>query len=71
MGTFIKKIWVLPTWLVVIILQPILPKGHLLADRKITLYDWMVNATGLTYLLSFLFWYTNVLIIFGLILMNK
>ncbi len=50
-----KKLLVLPTWLIVILTKSFLPSGHLF-KKKITLTDWCNNSTDLNRAFSFLFW---------------
>lgn len=49
-----RKIIVFPTWLLVLIMKPFLPKTHLL-KRKITLDDWSKNSTDLNFIISVYF----------------
>ena len=67
----LRKIWVLPTWLLVNLMTPILPKQHIWKNRHFSLSDWSRNATNLTFGLSLCFWYFFVMIFVFLILKNK
>lgn len=50
-----KKILVFPTWILVILLQPRLPEGHVLKNRKITLSDWANGSNNLNIAYSIFF----------------
>jgi hypothetical protein len=58
-----KKILVLPTWILVAILRPTFPKHHAWKHKRFSLTDWANCSTELNDNFSFSFW----LILFGLI----
>lgn len=71
MKNLIKKFWVLPSWLLVNIITPFLPKKHLWKNKHFYLSDWSKNATFATFALSFCLWYSFVMIFVFLIIINK
>lgn len=46
----------IPTWLLVNILTPILPKSHPWKGKKFTLTDWSNNSTDISFAISILLW---------------
>lgn len=56
-----KKLIVLPTWIIVRLTTPLLSKEHVWKNKKFTLTDWAENGTDLTYAFSILLW-MNILI---------
>lgn len=67
-----RKIMMLPTWVLVNIMTPILPKNHPWKNKHFSLKDWSDNATNLTFWLSFMMWYSFInLIMFIVIINNK
>ena len=52
----IKKLIVLPTWILVGILKPILREEHPWKSKKFKLEDWVRNSTELNIVFSKLLW---------------
>ena len=53
-----KKLLVLPTWVLVGLLRPFLPKDHAWKEIRFTLSDWYKNTTGLNIIYSIIIWLT-------------
>lgn len=70
MKTF-RKFLVLPTWLMVNVMTPLLPTEHKWKNRHFSLSDWAKNATNITFCISMLFWNSFIFFIVFLILVNK
>lgn len=51
-----KKLLSLPTWILMMVMKPILPNGHPLKKDKIKLSDWNKNGTELLYAFDLAFW---------------
>lgn len=51
-----KKVLVLPTWLIVKMIQPMLPKLHPWKNGVPSLEDWSYHSTGVCKVLSLYFW---------------
>jgi len=47
-----KTIIIFPTWIIMKISLPLLPKNHMFKNKKITLKDWKENGTPINYTLS-------------------
>lgn len=50
-----KQVLILPTWVLMKLTLPLLPKSHLFKGKEITLKDWAENGTQLNYGFSMLF----------------
>lgn len=50
------KVLMIPTWLLVNLMIPILPKTHPWKGKKFTLQDWTNGSTNITFSLSILLW---------------
>jgi hypothetical protein len=59
-----KKILVLPTWILVGILRPTFPKNHAWKHKRFSLTDWANGSTELNDTFSFSFWLGIFLLIF-------
>jgi len=58
------KILILPTWIFVNLLTPILPKHHIWYKRKFTLSEWVNGSTDITFGLSIMLWSNLLALIF-------
>jgi hypothetical protein len=54
-----KQLFIFPTWILIKLLNPILPKNHPL-KKKITLKDWTEHTTQLNIAFSILFWINSI-----------
>lgn len=59
-----KKLKVLPTWILLKMMKPLLPKKHEWKNKNFTLTDWANGSTPLNDSFSMLFWLTAVSLIF-------
>ena len=59
-----KKLFVLPTWILVVLLIPILPSKHTWYKKKFTLVDWSNNSKPLNYLFNLFFWFSIIAYIY-------
>lgn len=51
-----KKLLVLPTWILLGLMKPSLSKEHPWKNKKFTLTDWAKHSTDMNNYFSFLFW---------------
>lgn len=58
------KVMMIPTWLLVNLLTPILPKNHPWKGKKFTLQDWTTNATDVSFAISIMLWANFLSIVF-------
>jgi hypothetical protein len=63
------KILLLPTWVLIRLMTPILPKSHLWKNKKFTLTDWSNGATDFTYSISIILWINFLTLLFVLFYM--
>lgn len=59
-----KKLIILPMWLFVRLITPILPSTHPWYKKKFTLKDWADGSTKLNYFFSIVLWFYILLLIF-------
>lgn len=52
------KYFQLPTWLLMKLNRPLLPKIHPWYEKDFTLQDWVDNSTGLCKLFDLVFWFS-------------
>lgn len=64
-----KKLIVLPTWILVRLMIPILPKKHAWKNRKFTLADWAEHSTDLNNAFSVFFWGSGICLFFVLFIL--
>ncbi len=57
-----KKLLIFPTWVLVRLLIPVLPKTHVWYGQKITLDSWAKNATQMNYGFAIIFWFQPIYI---------
>jgi len=62
-----KKIIVFPTWVLIGLFRPLIPRVHPWYGRKFTLDNWAQNATELTRSFSVFFWISGLCIVITLI----
>jgi len=62
-----KQLLTLPTWVLVRILIPILPKKHIWKNRKFTLKYWAEHSTQLNDSFSMFFWVNAIALLFFIV----
>ena len=55
-----KKLLVLPTWLIIKFLIPFVPEGHPWKGRKFSLADWSEHSTPLNNQFGVFFWIVGI-----------